>query len=87
VKLSHVCCAGLLPALAARLEGGAAVDAQNSVGNTALIVATRDGHTDVCKLLLQAGADAGLHNQDRIDALDTAKRRHLTEIVALLDSR
>ena len=68
----------------ALVDGGAAVDGQNAVGNTALIVATREGHTEVCKMLLKAGADAGLHNQDRLDALDTARRRHLNEVVALL---
>jgi ankyrin repeat protein len=71
----------------ALLDGGAAVDAQNGAGNTALIVATRAGHIEVCKLLLKAGADAGLHNQDRADALDTARRRHLTDIAALLESQ
>jgi ankyrin repeat protein len=71
----------------ALLEGGATVDAQNSAGNTALIVATREGHLEVCKQLLKAGADAGLHNQDKINALDTAKRRHLTQIAALLDNQ
>ena len=71
----------------ALLEGGAAVDAQNAAGNTALIVATREGHFEVCKMLLKAGADAGLHNQDRADALDTAKRRHLDEIAALLNNQ
>jgi ankyrin repeat protein len=71
----------------ALLEGGAAVDAQNAAGNTPLIVATREGHIEVCKVLLHAGANAGLHNQDRADALDTARRRHLTEIAALLDSQ
>jgi hypothetical protein len=60
------------------------VDAQNVAGNTALLVATREGHTDVCRMLLKAGADSGLRNEDRVDALDTARRRHLTEIVALL---
>jgi hypothetical protein len=37
-------------------------------------------------VLLQGGADAGLHNRDRIDALDTARRRHLNDIVAMLES-
>jgi ankyrin repeat protein len=69
----------------ALVDGGAAVDAQNAVGNTALIVASREGHTEVCKVLLKAGADAGLHNQDRLDALDTARQRHLNEVVALLN--
>ena len=71
----------------ALLDGGAAVDAQNTAGNTALIVATREGHIEVCKVLLKAGADAGLHNQDRLDALDTANRRHLTGIAALLGNQ
>ena len=66
------------------LDGGASVNAQNNVGNTALIVATREGHTEVCKALIKAGANTRLRNQERHDALDTAKRRNLTEIVALL---
>jgi ankyrin repeat protein len=69
------------------LDGGASVDAQNAAGNTPLIVATREGHTEVCRVLLQAGANAALHNQDGSDAADTATRRHLTAIVALLESR
>jgi hypothetical protein len=36
--------------------------------------------------LLAAGADAGLHNRDRIDALDTARRRHFSDIVTMLES-
>jgi ankyrin repeat protein len=69
------------------LDGGASVDAQNAAGNTPLIVATREGHTEVCRVLLQAGANASLHNQDGSDAADTAMRRHLSAIVALLESR
>jgi ankyrin repeat protein len=68
------------------IEGGAGMDVQNAVGNTALIVATREGHANVCQALLKAGANTSLRNRDRIDALDTAKRRNLTAIVALLDT-
>jgi serine/threonine-protein phosphatase 6 regulatory ankyrin repeat subunit B len=67
------------------LDGGAAIDAQNAAGNTALIAAAREGHIDVFRLLLKAGANTSLHNQDRINALDTAKRRNLPQIVALLE--
>lgn len=69
------------------LDGGASIDAQNAAGNTALIEAVRAGQTEVCALLLRAGATAGLHNRDRIDALDTARRRHLADIVAMLENR
>jgi hypothetical protein len=67
------------------IEHGAAVNAQNEAGDTALILAARAGNTGVCKDLLAAGANAGLRNEERIDALDTAKRRNLPQIAALLD--
>jgi ankyrin repeat protein len=66
--------------------GGATVDEQNNAGNTALIVAIREGHANVCKVLLKGGANTRVRNKDRIDALDTAKRRNMQEIVALLDA-
>jgi ankyrin repeat protein len=66
--------------------GGATIDEQNNAGNTALIVAIREGHTNVCKVLLKGGANARVRNKDRIDALDTAKRRNMAEIVALLNA-
>jgi ankyrin repeat protein len=78
---------GNMPALRVLLEGGAAVNAQNDAGNTALIAAAREGNVDVCKALLKAGANASLRNQERIDALDTAKRRNLPQIAALLDTQ
>jgi uncharacterized protein len=68
------------------LDGGASIDAQNAVGNTALMEAVSAGQTEVCRMLLAAGADAGLHNRDRLDALDTARRRHFSDIVAMLES-
>jgi ankyrin repeat protein len=66
--------------------GGATIDEQNNAGNTALIVAIREGHANVCQVLLKGGANARVRNKDRIDALDTAKRRNMSEIVALLDA-
>jgi len=63
------------------------VNAQNNAGNTALIVATREGHAEVCKALVKAGANMSLRNQERHDALDTAKRRNLSDIVALLTAQ
>ena len=78
---------GNLPAVRVLLEGGGAVNAQNDAGDTALIAATRAGNVEVCRALLKAGANASLRNQERIDALDTAKRRNLPQIAALLDTQ
>ncbi len=75
---------GNLSAVKVLLDGGAAIDSVNAAGNTALIEATREGHVDVCKLLLAAGANARLKNLDRIDALDTARRRNLQSVAALM---
>ncbi len=41
----------------------------------------------MCKALLGAGANASLRNQERIDALDTAKRRNLPQLAALLETQ
>lgn len=39
------------------LKSGTAIDARDNFGYTALHYAARNGHVDVCKLLLQMGAD------------------------------
>ena len=78
---------GNMPAVRVLLAGGAAVNAQNDAGNTALIAAAREGNVEMCKALLGAGANASLRNQERIDALDTARRRNLPQLAALLETQ
>ncbi|XP_021892850.1 ankyrin-3-like [Carica papaya] len=43
-------------------------------GNSALMVSAKEGHTDVCKLLLQKGADFGILNGRGETALSLAKK-------------
>jgi ankyrin repeat protein len=68
------------------LAAGIDVNARNSAGDTALIVAVRAGQVAVCRELLAVGADPALRNQSHLGALDTARRRKLTQIVDLLAS-
>jgi len=51
------------------LGNGAAVNAQNHLGDTALIMAARDGNIDVCKSLLASGADTNIRNNEGMTAL------------------
>ena len=69
------------------IAAGADVRAVNDYGASPLSAAAENGDAHMIELLLKAGADAGLHNQDRVDALDTARRRHLTGITALLGNQ
>lgn len=58
-------------------------------GSTALLVACRNGHLEVCKLLLAHGADAGVRSDDGSSALLLACCAGNHELVSLLlnDSR
>ena len=55
------------------VESGANVNAQNKVGNTALALASFQGHVDVMTYLMQQGANAGLKDSKGHSAWDRAK--------------
>ena len=65
------------------VENGADLNHQSSWGNTALILASMWGHTEVVRFLLSKGADTSLKNKDGNTALKEAKnpeiRRLLTD--------
>ena len=43
--------------LSVLLEGGAPVDARHESGRTALMLASNNGRVDLCRVLIDAGAD------------------------------
>ena len=45
------------------------VNSQNKIGNSALILASKEGHRDIVKLLLDNKASTKLKNQDGYNAL------------------
>ncbi len=64
-------------------------DHVNNLGWTALMeaIVLGDGgppHTEIVRLLVQAGADVNIPDRDRITPLAHAKRRNYTEIVRIL---
>ena len=69
------------------IENGADVNhADNAEGWTALMMAGAEGHGPVVEVLLTNGADIELTDQDGDTAIDHARERGQTDIVALLES-
>ena len=60
------------------------VDAQNEFGDTALIIASRNGSVALVQQLLRAGASTRLRNKNRASAADVAQARAFPAVAALL---
>ncbi len=76
-----------IPLLRLLIERGANANAQNWSGDTALICATKyaGGKKDTVELLLDAGTDVSLKDEDGKTALDYAKEKKQAEALALLE--
>ena len=88
IRLREAAGAGDADAVAALLRGGAAVDAVNEDGDTALMWAAYNGQAECARLLLEAGADATLRATGGDDegktALEQAEAAGEAEVAALL---
>ena len=71
-------------AVSAILANGADVNETTGGGQTALILAVIFGHTNLVKLLMNAGADPQLRDNLGLNAIEWAQRRGLTEALAIL---
>jgi ankyrin repeat protein len=69
------------------LQARASVDAQNALGDTALIAAARAGNAEICSQLLHAGSNTRLRNQDKVTATDVANLRGFASVAQVIDSR
>ena len=66
------------------LRKGQDVNATDARGRTLLLIAAAKGHAQLCRLLIEAGADASLQDSDGIDALSAAIRNGRGEAEAVL---
>lgn len=71
--LHYAAASGNLTILRKLLEESAFIDAESPNRTTPLMMATRGGHRDAVKLLLDEGADSLLRNEAGLDAADFAR--------------
>jgi RNA polymerase primary sigma factor len=70
---------GVAAAVRLHIERKDPLDGRDLNGQTALMIAARRNHLEVCALLLQAGVDPDLLDKDGLTALDLAKKAGATE--------
>ncbi|MBF0416403.1 MAG: sigma-70 family RNA polymerase sigma factor [Magnetococcales bacterium] len=66
------------------LQRGTNVNAADSKGRSPLILAAEKGHAEICRILLKAGADPALRDDDGNDALSVATQKGQREVEVIL---
>lgn len=82
--LHYAATGGSQAILSLLLDSHAYIDAESPNGSTPLMMAAMYGTPQAVKLLLEAGADPLLKNQQSLTAIDFARRASRTESVELL---
>lgn len=78
---------GVAAAVELHLRRGAPLHGRDAHGRTPLMLAAMRGHVDVCRALLQAGADAGLRDVNGDDAATLARAKGHAPVLLLLASQ
>ena len=84
LELLAACSQGYLETASLLLEAGADKDAEDSKGDTALILAAQGGHVDITRLLLDAGATEGLSCDGRTALMFAGRMGHVETARLLL---
>lgn len=75
---------GALRLVSDELARGVPVDTVDQFGNTAMLLATDQGHRDVVAILLEYGADPDRANDIRATPLQLASEKGFSDIVRML---
>ncbi|HYK22759.1 MAG TPA: ankyrin repeat domain-containing protein [Pyrinomonadaceae bacterium] len=84
IPLTQAVTSGDERAVRTLLAEGADVNESTGGGRTALILAVIFGHTNLVRILVNAGADPHLRDNLGLNAIEWAKRRGLSEALAIL---
>src|SRR6266542_5662436 len=66
------------------LDGGAAVNSRNRLGDTPLLIALKNGYKDMARLAVERGANVNLANLASVTPLMAASFSGNTELVKML---
>jgi len=86
-SLTNAVTSGDESAVSAMLANGADVNESTNGGRTALILAVIFGHTNLVRMLMNAGADPQLRDNLGLNAIEWAQRRGLNEAHGILTKR
>jgi hypothetical protein len=75
---------GIEPVVRHHLQCGHDVNSRDDKGQTPLIIAAAKGHTKICSILLEAGADPTLKSLAGLSALDVAINQNRSDVGELL---
>lgn len=78
---------GVQAAVSLHIRRGIEVNAIDEKGRSPLILAASKGHTETCRILLEAGADPRILDNEGNDALSIALDKRLDNLVKLLKER
>ena len=78
--------AGRILQVESLVSQGAPVNARDSAGKTALMLAATNGHTSAVQKLLALGATPGLADREGLNAAQQARRQGYTHIADLIDA-
>ncbi|HKU77302.1 MAG TPA: ankyrin repeat domain-containing protein [Pyrinomonadaceae bacterium] len=87
ISLTNAVTSGDESTVSALLANGADVNETTNGGQTALILAVIFGHTNVVRMLMNAGANPQLRDNLGLNAIEWAQRRGLNEAYAILTTR
>lgn len=79
--------AGQVADAEALLQQGAAINAPDSAGRTALVLAVIQGHSELVRRLLALGANPALADSEGLDALAHARRLGRDDMARLIEAR
>ena len=75
---------GAIASVSLHIRRGDDINATDDLGRTPLMLAASRGHIDVCKILLDSGADPLMRDIEGNDAVSIVTGNGCTEIAALL---
>jgi RNA polymerase primary sigma factor len=77
---------GVAPAVRLHIDRGDDLDARDEKGHSSLMIAAARNRAEICRILLEAGADPSLRDSSGLDAIGHARKAGACEAAAAIES-